>query len=90
MKFAAFATGIFASTTFAFNLVDQDQSTLIMEPEEYLLGETWTDVEASAQPWYTGTPFEYNSTRYLRKLGAVRQELGALIRDSVSSTECGV
>ena len=34
MKFTAFATGILASTTFAFNLVDQDQAALIMEPEE--------------------------------------------------------
>ena len=48
MKFAAYATGILTTATFACHLVDQGLSTPIMEPEEYLLGETWTDAEASA------------------------------------------
>ena len=83
MKHSVFITCILAYTTQALDLANQGQSNPIMEPEEYLLGETWTDAEASAQPL-----FEWSETRYLRKLGAVRRQFATIIRDAVTKDDC--
>ena len=90
MKYAVFATCILAYTTQALNLAEQDQPADIMEAEENFLGETWTDAEASAQPWYERLfeGKETTATRALQKLSAVRQQIGTMMRDSVTSADC--